>query len=122
MTKRKIIILAFCLTVALFSYGVWNLYYIMPTEKAKPLIQTFLDKNYNDKFKIVTIEKEYCQDLFHQPWGYKLLLTDTNNIKFGNIFIEFNKYQNAWITFGGTDIEKEYENAKSDKTKGSRQH
>jgi hypothetical protein len=122
MTNRKIIALVFCLTIVLISYSVWNLYYIMPTEKARPLIQNFLNKNYNNKFIIITIEKYYSKDLFKQPVGYNLTLVDTSNIELKDIKIQFNEYQKGWITYGGTDIEKEYENAKSQKTKGSRQH
>ena len=108
MNKRKLILIIVIITIAAVIYGIYSFYYILPTEKAKPQIQAFLDKNYNNKFKIIKIEKDYSPDLFHQPWGYKLTLSDTSNIEFGNILIEFNKYQNNWITYGGTDIEKEY--------------
>ena len=113
MIKRKIILHSIGLfTISLLSYSVWNLYYILPTAQAKPEIQIFLDKNFDNKFKIVTIDKLYSRDLFKQPVGYKLILSDTNHIQFGNIFIQFNKYQQGWITYGGSDIEKEYETAK----------
>jgi hypothetical protein len=113
MNKRKIMLRSIGLvTISLISYSAWNLYYILPTAKAKPQIQAFLDKSYNNKFKIVTIEKDYSQDLFKQPVGYRLILSDTNHIQFDNIFIQFNKYQKGWITYGGTDIESEYETAK----------
>ncbi|MFN8253742.1 MAG: hypothetical protein U0V75_17855 [Ferruginibacter sp.] len=108
MNKRKLILIIVIIALTAVIYGIYSFYYILPTDKAKPQIQTFLDKNYNHKFKIINIEKDYCPDLFHQPWGYKLTLSDTNNIEFGNIRIEFNKYQNNWITYGGIDIEKEY--------------
>lgn len=64
--------LAFCLTIVLISYGVWNLYYIMPTEKARPLIQNCLNKKYDNKFEIVTIDKPYSGDLFKATIGYNL--------------------------------------------------
>jgi hypothetical protein len=111
MNKRKIIILAFCSAITLISYCVWNLYYILPPDKAKPLIQSFLDKDYDSRFQIITIEKNYSQDIFQQPIGYKLTLSDTNKIEFGKVYIQFNKFQKGWITYGGTDIEKEYEKA-----------
>ncbi|MBC7524706.1 MAG: hypothetical protein H7239_09735 [Flavobacterium sp.] len=120
MNKRKIITVAFCLTIVLISYCVWNLYSIQTPEKAKPLIQTFLDKNYNNRFQIVTIDKHYSQDLFKQPVGYKLTLRDTNKTEFGKVYIQFNKYQKGWITYNGTDIEKEYGKAKKLKTNESR--
>jgi hypothetical protein len=108
MNKIKVILIILIITIAAIIYGINSFYYILPTYKAKPQIQAFLDKKYSNKFKIIKIEKDYCPDLFHQPWGYKLTLSDTNNIEFGNILIEFNKYQNTWITYGGTDIEKDY--------------
>lgn len=108
MNKRKLFLIAIITTITLVIYGIYSCYYILPTDKAKPQIQAYLDKNYSNKFTIIKIEKDYSPDLFHQPWGYKLTLSDTNNIEFGNIYIEFNKYQNNWITYGGTDIEKEY--------------
>ena len=112
MSRKKIITLIVCLTIALVSWTIWNIYYILPIDKARPQIQAFLDKTYNNEFEIVAIEKDYCQDLFHQPWGYKLILGDSNNIEFGHIKIQFNEYQKSWITYGGTNIEKEYEKAK----------
>lgn len=108
MKKKKLILIVIFSTILIIGYAVYSLYYIVPIDKAKPQIQSFLNKKYNNKFQIVTIEKDYCPDLFHQPWGYKLTLKDTGDIEFCNILIEYNKYQNNWLTYGGTDIEAEY--------------
>lgn len=112
MNRKTIGILIVFLTIALISWSLWSIYYILPVAEAKPQIQAFLDKNYTHKFTIEAIEKDYCPDLFHQPWGYTITLKDTNNVVFGNMNIQFNKYQKAWITYGGTDIDKAYEIAK----------
>jgi hypothetical protein len=108
MKKKKLILIVIFSTILIIEYAVYSLYYIVPIDKAKPQIQLYLNKKYNNKFQIVTIEKDYCPDLFHQPWGYKLTLKDSGNIEFSNILIEYNKYQKNWLTYGGTDIEAEY--------------
>lgn len=107
MRLRKIIFIILSTFIILIGIFLINIYSILPINEAKPKIQTFLDEKYNNKFKIVSIEKHYSQDLFHQPNGYKIILKDEKNIKFGNILIQFNDYQKQWVTMG-IDIEEEY--------------
>ena len=110
--NKKIVGFAVCIFVALIAFALWNLYYILPTSEARPQIQSYIDRHYENKFKISTIEKDYCPDLFHQPWGYNIILRDSNNLEFGPIKMQYNKYQKSWITYGGTDITKEYKKTK----------
>ncbi|MDB5202937.1 MAG: hypothetical protein JWQ27_2346 [Ferruginibacter sp.] len=108
------------LAIGLISYAAWNLYYMLPPAKARPQIQAFLNNNYHNKFSILTIEKDYSRDLFKQPVGYKLTLSDSNQVQVDNIFIQYNEYQKGWITYAGTDIERDYAAAKARDRKGRR--
>src|SRR5262245_29349515 len=96
------------LFLAIVGIGLFNLYYIPSPTSVKPKIQNFIDTKYGKKFKVIQVTKDYNPDLFHEPWGYSIILEDTSGIRFGNVLVEDNKVQ-GWITFGGTDIEAEYQ-------------
>jgi len=102
----------FSVTLILFLLIYFRIYYITPPFLVKNEIQTFLDKEYNKKFKIVKVEEEYSPDFFHQPTGYSLVLKGSDGLEFNNVYVQNNKAQGKWITYMGTDIQQEYENAK----------
>lgn len=81
--------------------------------EARHEIQSYLNEYYNNSFKITKVEPDYNPDLFHEQWGYKAWLVDSAGITFGPVFFEYNKYQKGWITYGGSNIRKQYEEAKS---------
>jgi len=85
-----------------------------PIDQASQEIQEYLDSNFSRKFKISKIDKDYNPDMFHEQWGFKVWLIDTKGVKFGPVFFEKNKHQHAWLTYGGSDIEKEYHEAQTD--------
>lgn len=78
--------------------------------EAKTQIQRYLDVNYSNEFVIDSIVKNYSKDLFHQQTGFKVWLVDSEHIRFGPIFFQRNTLR-KWITYMGSDIEKEYQTA-----------
>lgn len=84
----------------------------VPVSQAETEIQKILDIKYNKRFRICLITKNYSTDLFHEQTGFKVWLTDSTGIKFGPIFFEKNKHLYEWITYMGSDIEKEYQAAR----------
>lgn len=99
--------------LAIFFVGVvaYNLYYFPSPENVQPQIQTFINNEYGSRFRVATVTKDYSPDLFKTPWGYSVILEDTNGLKFGNVYVQDNEIQ-GWITYGGTDVEAEYRNVR----------
>ena len=62
---------------------------------------------------MVEIDIEYSPDLFHQPTGYSLVLSDSRRIFFDNVYIQYNSVQGNWMTYMGSDIETQYLDAKN---------
>ena len=86
----------------------------MGIDQGRKEIQEYLYLKYKKLFKIEKIEKiekGYNPDLFHEQLGFKIWLSDTMQIKFGPIFFEKNEVQHGWITYGGSNIVKEYKEA-----------
>ena len=104
MSKYKPIIV---ITGMLIFFSCSNNRY-MKVEQANTEIQGYLDKRFNNIFKIDKIDELYGVDLYKHQIGFKVWLVDTAQVKFGPIFFEKNKYHHGWITFCGSDIEKEY--------------
>lgn len=109
MNNKLIFTFAICTAVIFISYRFWNLYYILPVEKAQLLIQHYLDKKYEHQYTIVSIKKQYSKDLFKQSVGYTLHLMDSNKLKFGPVHLQFNEYQKDWVSIGGSDINIEHQ-------------
>jgi len=82
----------------------FRIYYITPPFLVKSDIENYINKNYNQEFKVVEISIEYSYDLFHQPTGYSIVLEDKNGLKFSNIFLQNNSVKGKWITYRGIDI------------------
>jgi hypothetical protein len=76
----------------------------MPSFIVKSDMQSFLDKEFGEKFKIITIEKNYSPDLFHQVTGYKLELEDIKGGKTYDFYLQKNSVSNEWTPYQGTDI------------------
>ncbi len=96
---------------------IWGLFFIscgnkMGIDQGRIEIQAYLNEKYNYLFIIEKIEKGYNPDLFKEQWGFKVWLSDTSQIKFGPISFEKSEYQNGWITYGGYDLDMEYQKAK----------
>ena len=53
MKKKKLILIVIFSTILIIEYAVYSLYYIVPIDKAKPQIQLYLNKKYNNKFHFV---------------------------------------------------------------------
>lgn len=99
------------LTIILSLLLYFNLYFIMPSFIVKSDMQSFLDKEFGKKFKIINIKNNYSPDLFHQVTGYKLELEDTKGGKIDDFYLQKNSISNEWTPYQGTDII--FENLKS---------
>lgn len=98
----------FLFSITIFLLVIYfNLYFILPGFIVKSHIQDFLYKNYNQKFEVISIEKNYSPDFLHQVTGYKLKLKDNKGIKIGNVFIQKNM-KNEWELYQGSDVDLEY--------------
>jgi len=91
-----------------------------PISQAKTEINTYLNKNYPNQFNIDSICKDFGHDMFNLQAGFEVWLSDSVNIKFGPIFFQKNKCQHGWITYRGSDIEKEYHEAQRKDSTSSR--
>jgi len=91
-----------------------------PINQAKTEINIYLNKNYPNQFNIDSICGAFTHDIFNLQSGFKIWLSDSANVKFGPIFFQKNKYQHGWITYGGSDIEKEYHEAQRKDSTSSR--
>jgi hypothetical protein len=107
MNKSKEVLISILLPI-LFTFSCSS---YMKKDEAKVEIQQYLDNHYNKLFKIDKIDKDYNPDMFHEQWGFKVWLTDENKTSFGPVFFEKNEYQHGWITYKGSDINKEYQKA-----------
>ena len=92
------------LTIILSLLIYFNLYFITPNFIVKSDMQSFLDKEFGEKFKIISIENNYSPDLFHQVTGYKLELEDSKGAKIDDFYLQKNSVSNKWTPYQGTDI------------------
>jgi hypothetical protein len=110
--KMSLSFLAICFIILYFG-----LYFNTPGFIVKSEMQKFIDKEYDSKFKIINIKRNYSPDFLHHVSGYEIELEDKNEIRFSNIFLQKNEVSDKWETYQGTNLEYEYSIAKSNSNK-----